>query len=114
VGEIQRWDHDGQAGVFMLRTEGGRFVRYDDHVAAVAEAVTNALAHGLVEGAMVERERIRQAVEGLPATKSEDHDNGWLRWDAVIAAIKAVGHQHDYDDAYLCRICGHDKTEMGG
>jgi hypothetical protein len=45
------------------------------------------------------------AVEALPY---------WVSRDSCIAKIKAVGHEHDYDDAYLCRTCGHDKTEMGG
>jgi hypothetical protein len=23
-------------------------------------------------------------------------------------------HRHDYDEAAICRTCGHDMTEMGG
>jgi hypothetical protein len=85
---IQRFDWDGVSG--MDPRAEGEFVTYADHHAAVVEAVTSALAHGLVEGAMVERERIRQAVEALP-----EYMYGRVYRSAVLDAIDGKGDSDD-------------------
>jgi len=73
--DIQQWVQHPTLGLMRLQEfrsmsplipHGEVLVTYADHHAAVVEAVASALAHGLVEGAMVERERIRQAVDAMP------------------------------------------------
>lgn len=76
---VQRWA-EGFRGGGVLATDG-EWVKYADHVAAMAVEAESAHDLGVIYGINHERARIKAAVEAMPRT------GGWTTPDGVIHEV---------------------------